>query len=465
MKNDKICELPQEGARDPDEGATQQIVNSRQSLLMEIYPMVTLAVPVVVGLASSTALSNVDSFVLGKIDQTALAVASVAHSALVIFYAALYGFTGVVGLFVGRAHGARHACQAQVVLRNGLLLGGLAGCAGCLLMLACLPLLAYADFPQEVLQNISGFWIFMSLSLIPYSLAMAVKHYLDATDQAWLGAALISVPLLLHIPFSAVLVFGIGPIMGIGLIGSAVATMLSFWIGFALMLYVVRSLLSDNAKNDYASLRLMNREGLSISFQYFCESSAVAFGGLMIGFLGTGALAANQIAFSTAVLIYMLPLGISGAVTVRISQAVGQGEKFRVQSIGAAGLVVVTSWMALFSLILLYFDRPIARLFTSDEAIVVLAGSLFAAIAFMQVFDGVQSVSLGALRGMMDNDWPSRFSLFSYWCVALPLSYVFGFHLNWGAPGIWAGFGVGLMLAAVVLTKRFLTLSVRHQRM
>jgi MATE family multidrug resistance protein len=426
----------------------------------EINQMVMLAVPLIVGLAGITALSNVDSFVLGKLNSTALAVASLTHSALAIFYAGLYGMAGAVGLLVARAHGANDLRRSSLVLRKGLLFGFITGCGGCVVMSACLPLLYLGGFPSDVVQHISGYWLLMAVSLVPYTVAMVVKHFFDATDRAWLGAFLACIPVIVHLPLSYVLVFGLEDQFGLGLVGSGLATVLSFSLGLLLMyLRVPRIGVIEAAKENTETIVELKREGYPISVQYVAESSAVAFGGLMIGFLGTNALAANQIAFSTAVLIYMLPLGISGAVTVRISQALGQGELLRVRGIGQAGLIVVTGWMVIFSVLLIYFARPLANLFTSDDELILLTGSLFAAIAFMQVFDGVQSVSLGALRGMMDNAWPSRFSLFSYWIVALPLSYFFGFVCGWGAAGVWAGFGSGLALAAIVLTHRFYALS------
>ncbi|MGH8744105.1 MAG: MATE family efflux transporter, partial [Burkholderiales bacterium] len=220
------------------------------------------------GLASSSALSNVDSFILGRVSPTALAVASLTHSALLIFYAALYGMASAVGLFVARAHGANDPLKTHKFLRKGLALGVVAGCTACVLMLACLPVLRLADFPPEVMQDISGFWFFMAVSLIPYTLAMVVKHYLDATERAWLGAVLVSVPLLIHIPLSAAFVFGIQAQGGFGLIGSAIATTVSFSIGFALMLFAVRSALAANTWQDSETFGALEREGFSISLQY-----------------------------------------------------------------------------------------------------------------------------------------------------------------------------------------------------
>jgi MATE family multidrug resistance protein len=181
--------------------------------------------------------------------------------------------------------------------------------------------------------------------------------------------------------------------------------------------------------------------------------------GVLIGLFGAVALAGNQIALSVGSTLYMLPLGVAGAVTIRIAQVIGAGEWPRVAAIGQAGLLVVTGWMGGFALLFLFAGAWIGGLFVDDPAVIAAAAAIFFVFGFTQLMDGVQSVSLGALRGMLDNDFPTRVSLVAYWLIALPLSALFGFGFDLGAPGVWAGFGVGLALAAVALVWRFLRLS------
>lgn len=174
----------------------------------------------------------------------------------------------------------------------------------------------------------------------------------------------------------------------------------------------------------------------------------------MIGLLGATALAANQIVFSVAGLLYLVPVGMSAAVGICVAQTAGSGETKRVRGIGLTGMALVSLWTVAFTAILATSGGWVARQFVSEADVIAAATLMFAVVGAMQIFDGVQSVGVGALRGIFDNRYPAVVSIIAYWLVSLPLSYAFGFWFEWGAPGVWAGFGCGLALAAVLLVRR-----------
>lgn len=189
--------------------------------------------------------------------------------------------------------------------------------------------------------------------------------------------------------------------------------------------------------------------------QYLLEGGSAAIGGLMIGLFGAVALAANQIASSVTSILYMLPLGMSAAVSIRIAQAAGAGAPERLGAIGYAGIGLVTVWTTAFTGLLIAFGEAIAGMIVSDPVLIAAAATFFVVFALMQVIDGIQSVALGALRGILDNDWPTIVSLIAYWLIALPVAWLVAFRFGFGAPGVWAGFGAGLAVAAVALVWRF----------
>jgi MATE family multidrug resistance protein len=196
-----------------------------------------------------------------------------------------------------------------------------------------------------------------------------------------------------------------------------------------------------------------------MGWQYVLEGGAVAVVGVLVGWLGAIALAANQVVMAVAGVLYMVPLGVAAATGIRVAQAIGGDQRSRLRAIGLAGLATATAWLVVATVLLTVFARPIARAFIDDPAVIGLAAALFFTVGLMQVFDGVQSVSLGALRGMLDSHWPTRVSLLAYWGLAVPLAWVAGIVLDWGLVGLWAGFGIGLAIAAYALLQRFLTLT------
>lgn len=430
----------------------------------EIVALISLAVPVVAGLIGATALNVVDSWMLGPLGEIPLAAASLNQSVLVIFYACLYGFVGPVGLLAGQTFGSRDLLRGSSILKHGLVMG-LAGGAMCsLAMAASLLLLPYLGQPAEVLDAIPGYWLVMSGVLVPFGLSMVIKLFLDSIDRAWTSAALNLVPLLLSIPLNWILIYGKFGLPALGLLGCGIANLLSYVGGLIVMLLYLRFAPSMAPYRQAVTLRPeayreLGREGVPMAIQYLAEGGAVAVAGVMIGLLGATALAANQIVFSVGVLVYMAPLGMAAAVSIRIAQALGLGDAHRVRAIGLSGIAVVTLWMLAFTVVMVWHGEEIARGFISDPAVVSAAAAIFIAVGLMQVFDGVQSVSLGALRGLLDNRWPTIVSLVAYWLIALPLSAVYGFTLDLGAPGVWAGFGFGLAVAAAMLLRRFMVLT------
>jgi MATE family multidrug resistance protein len=160
----------------------------------------------------------------------------------------------------------------------------------------------------------------------------------------------------------------------------------------------------------------------------------------------------------------MLPLGMAGAVAIRVSQASGAGETGRLRPIAGAAMGLVTVWMLGSAALLGVGGEAIARAIVDDPEVVAVAAGLFVVVALMQVGDGLQSTGLGALRGLGDIGFATGVSLATYWLLSLPLAYVLAFPLGMGATGIWAGFGAGLAVAAVALPLRFFARTRRALR-
>jgi MATE family multidrug resistance protein len=440
----------------------------RPHAVAEIRPLVHLAIPVVAGLVGAVALGLVDTVMLGPLGAAPLAAVSLATSVIIIFYAGLYGLMGPTALLVGQAHGAGDTERIARVVRDGLVVAIAGGGAGSVLMAASLlVVLPHAGQPHEVVGIIGPYWLAMSGVLVPFSLCLVVKQLLESVERPWTAAALMLVPVAINVPLNWLLIYGGLGLPALGLTGAGLASLLAYWAGFAAMLaYLCRApaMAPYRARLalDARSLRSHLREGAPMATQYVLEGGSVAIAGIMIGWLGAVALAANQIAFSVGGLVYMVPLGLAAAVSIRIAQAVGEERPERLRPIAVAGLAVVSTWMVATTLLLVLGRREIAALFVREEAIVALAAGLFLTFGLMQILDGVQTVSLGALRGMLDNRWPLYVSLLAYWLVALPLAYALGIAVGLGPAGVWGGFGAGLAVAATALTWRFWSKTARR---
>lgn len=430
------------------------------SISAEIAPLVRLAVPLIAGLVTTTLLMLTDTYMLGPLGEIPLAAASLTSSVALIFISALYGFMGPVGILVGRVAGARDFIRVASVLKHGWALGLLLGSISVLLMIAIYFMLPWFGQPEKVVAAATAYWVAIAMMLIPYTVNLAFKQTLDAIERPWTGVAIMFVAVVVNIPLNYGLIYGHGGLPKLGLLGAGVASLAAEVIALCTFVVYFRwapSLirLKQACAWQRSGARDHMNQGLPMAIQYALEGGSVSVGGIMIGVLGATALAANQIVFSVGSAIYMIPLGMAGAVGIRIAQASGASALQRIRSIGFAACVLVTAWTVFFTLLLVVAGASIARLFVADEAIVAIARLMFIATGVMQIVDGIQSVSLGALRGILDNRWPTVVTLIAYWLLALPLGYAFAFTLDWGAPGVWAGFGAGLMFAAVMLFWRF----------
>jgi MATE family multidrug resistance protein len=436
-------------------------VSRRAELRAEALSLARLAVPLVAGLTASSMLMITDTWMLGPLGPVALAAASLTASIVVILWAALVGFLAPVGILVARAFGAGDFAGVASVVAHARWLGLGIGTASAAMMVGGLFLLPHAGQPPEVVAGITAYWVAMALVLIPYSVNLVFKQALDAIDRPWTGVALMFVAVVVNIPLNYGLIHGLWGLPRLGLAGAGVATLVAetaSLLAFSCFWRFAPSMASAR-KAVMLERRLFadqSRAGIPMGVQYLAEGGSISVAGLLIGLLGATALAANQIVFSVATVLYMLPLGMAGAVAVRISQAVGSGENRRVRAIGVAALVLVTMWTGSFTLVLVAAGPRIAATFIADSAVVEAAGAMFVAVGLMQVFDGVQSVSLGALRALLDSRWPTAVTLIAYWVLALPLGWLLAAPLGLGGAGLWGGFALGLAVAAALLGRRFL---------
>lgn len=424
----------------------------------EVPGILGLSVPIVVGLGASTLLGVTDSLMLAPLGPVPLAAVGLTMAVAIILYAAIYGMLQALSVRIGAAYGAGQARRIPFILRNGLALGALVGVAGSAamgLVWFALPLLGQ---PADVLAAMPGYWAAISVLMIPFSVLIVFKSLFEAIGRPWLGTAFAFVAVAVNIPLNYALIWGIGPFPMLGLTGAGIASLVSesaalvvAWAWWARARSTVR--LRLRRKLQRAEIVAAAREGAPLGALYVAETGAMAVATVMIGTFGTVALAGNQVAMSVGSLLYMVPLGIAGAVSIRVAQATGAGAVGALRPIAFAGLALALVWLSGSALLLAFAGRAIAQGITDEADVVAVATLIFLVFATMQIADGVQSTMLGALRGMSDTGWPAMVSIVAYWGVGLPLGWVLS---GWMGPaGVWAGFFVALVGAGTALVVRF----------
>ena len=195
--------------------------------------------------------------------------------------------------------------------------------------------------------------------------------------------------------------------------------------------------------------------GLPASGMLLSESGAFAASAVMMGWLGATPLAAHQIAITCVSTTFMFVLGLSMAAGMRISAAVGAGERDRLRPIGCVALGLGAAIAAVFMGLYLVAGKTLAGWFVADPAVVALGAKLLVVAALFQFFDGTQVIGASLLRGMKDVKVPTAITFVAYWLVAAGGGYFLGIYSGAGAVGIWVGLASGLGFAAVFLALRF----------
>jgi MATE family multidrug resistance protein len=422
----------------------------------EAMPILRLSLPIVAGLAASTMIGVVDTIMIAPLGTVPLAAASLTTAVIIIFYSALYGFLSATGVEAAHRHGAGDEDGVARALRAGLMLAFLSGVAAAAVMAGVFFLLPAIGQPPEVLAILGPYWFAMCGLLIPVAFLMAISQVLNAIDRPWTAAGFAFMGVILNVPFNYVLIWGIGGWDGLGLVGAGIASVIAESAAFGIALvWLARSGLLVRRARVPGLTRRLAWDGLPLSIGYTGEGAAFAVVGMMLGLFGAVALAANQIVQAVGSVLYMLPLGMSAATSIRVGQAIGAGERERLRPVATAAMGLVSGWMVLVTAGLVPFGGAVAAALSEDPAVVALATAMFVIVALIQVADGIQSTALGALRGFMDFRWPTGFTLACYWLLALPFAAVLGFAADLGPLGVWAGYGTGIVIAAVVLPLRF----------
>ena len=428
--------------------------------LSEMAGMLGLAFPIVIGLTASTLIGVVDTIMIAPLGTDVMGAASLTTSAMIIMYTVVYGLIAVVNVRLAQGEGANDPQAVASALHNGAAVAVFAGLIGTGLMLAGLPLLSRFDQPESVLTILAPYWIVKSFVLIPYALLSAFRGLFNAVRRPWMSAAIAFAAVAVNIPLNYVFINGAFGVEGLGLFGAGVGSLLAQFVALAIAFAYWRMAKRFARYRVDAPLSIRQmltafRDGLPVAVGNLAEGGAYAVAGVILGLFGAAALAANQVVHAIAAVMYMLPAGMTSAVSIRIGQAIGAQEAHRLRAIGLSATGLVLIWMTAFLIVIAVFRNDIARGLSDDQQVIPLATTMFLTVAFTQFADGLQSTSIGALRGLVDVRIPTAVTLIAFWGVGLPAAYVLGFQAGFGPNGVWIGYGLGVLLSAIVLQTRF----------
>jgi MATE family multidrug resistance protein len=422
--------------------------------------LLRLAVPVTTVQVGMMTMGVVDTAMVGRVGAAELA--AVALGSMYFFLISIFGLGVLMALdpVVAQGAGARdHEGVARGVQRGLLLACGL-GIAASLLHLPAAPILALLRQPTDVVPIAGSYVRALIPGILPFFVFSVFRQSLQALHHTRALVIAIVVANVANVFLNWVLIFGHLGLPPLGALGAGIATSVTRWL-MALGLLgaawpLLRPLLLPLRPESWQREPLMRivRIGLPIGIHHELEFGAFGVTAILMGTLGTIEMAAHQIAINIASLTFMVPLGVGAAAAVVVGRAVGRGNPGGARRGAVVSLGVGIAFMGTSAAVMLLFPAAIAGLYTDLAPVVGLATALIPIAGAFQVFDGIQVVSAGTLRGLGDTRVPMLIGLVGFWLIGLPVSVALAFGAGLGPLGLWWGLVAGLGAVALLLLAR-----------
>ena len=431
--------------------------------------MLKLAVPVVIIQVGMMAMGVVDTIMVGHI--SAQALAAVALGNLYFFTLAVFaqGTLMVLDPVVAQAVGAGDQPAIARAVQRGVIIAVALSIPAVILLASASPIFTLLKQPSEVIPLAAAYAVRSAPGTFPFLLFVVFRQSLQSMGRtapivgAIVGANLVNGAL------NWVLIFGHLGFPAMGVVGSAWATTISrlllvlgLWVAARTQLKALLLPLRPEIWQ-VEPLRRMFRLGIPIGAQHVLEFGAFALVALMMGWMGTREMAGHQVAINLAALTFMVPLGVGDAASVLVGQAVGRGDPEGTRGAARAAFVCGVTFMSLTGAVFLSIPEQLARLYSQDLEVIAVAALLIPIAGVFQVFDGVQVVAGGVLRGLGDTRAPMIANLLGYWVVGIPVSIYLGFEKGLGPAGLWWGLVLGLALVGGSLLIRVRNRVARRQ--
>jgi MATE family multidrug resistance protein len=436
---------------------------SRANWRRELRAMIALAVPVVFSELGWMAQGVVDTIMVGKLGPAAIGAVAVGNA--VYYTPSLFGIGLLLGLdtLVAQAYGRKDHDECHRWLAQGVYLACLA--TPPLMLLAGLASFGFIRFgiaPQVAIPA-GGYLRVLLWSTLPLLLYGAARRYLQGVGEVRVITATYVGANLVNWFLNWVLIYGKLGFPAMGVRGSALSTCFArLFMAVALIAFAWRyerrrghPLFRHWAGPSLQRLQALIRLGAPAAGQILLEVSAWNLSTLAAGWLTPVALATHTIALNYASVTYMVPLGVSAAAAVSVGHAVGAGDAPRARRAGWLALALGIGFMLVAAVCFLLFPRPLIELYTRDPQVLAVGPGLLGLAAAFQIFDGIQTVSTGALRGLGETRVPMFANLVGYWFLGLPLGFTLCFWLKWGIHGMWIGLTLALIVIASLLIVRW----------
>ena len=426
----------------------------------EIRDVARLALPIVVVQVGLMLMGAVDAAMVGRWSASGLAAVALGNLYWISVVILAQGTLMALDPVVAQAVGAGDEPAVERALQRGLVLAVVLGAACSVVLGEGEALFQSLGQPADVVPMAAAYTRACLPGVLPFLAFVVFRQTLQAFSRLRPIVTTVVVANVANVILDWALIFGHAGAPAMGAVGSGWASTLSRWLMCVLLLVAGRGTLWPFLRHPRremlaaAPLAAMLRLGLPIGLHQWIEMAAFSAAMLLVGLLGTTPLAGHQIALTLAALTYMVPLGFGGAAAVLVGRAIGRGDAEGARREASAALACGAGFMTTTAVVLLGAPSLLAGLFTDEAPVIAAAAALIPIAGVFQVFDGVQGVSSGILRGAGDTRVPMILNLTGFLVVGLPLGAWLCFGAGLGAAGIWWGLTAALVVVALLLSWR-----------
>ncbi len=428
----------------------------------EIKKLFQLMLPILVTQFAQAGLGLIDTIMAGHLSPTDLAAIAVGVGLWIPIMLLFSGIMIATTPLVAEANGARDFNNIPTIARQSLWMAFMLGILA-MLVLQLMPFLLPLFGVPENLQPKAGLFLHaIGLGMPAVTMYAALRGYSEALGYPRPVTAISLLALLVLVPLNMIFMYGLGPIPALGSAGCGFATSILQWLMLiALAGYIYKGhayrktqVFSQWEKFNPVWAKRILKLGFPIGLAIFFEVSIFSTGAIILSPLGETVVAAHQIAISVTSQLFMIPMSLAIALTIRVGMYYGEKNWHAMRKVQHLGLITATVFAVLTMLVMWIFRSEIVAVYTRDLAVTHMALYLILFAIAYQLMDAWQVSAAGCLRGMQDTKGPMWITLLAYWVIAFPVGIYLARFTSMGAAGVWTGLIVGLSVACVLLLLR-----------
>lgn len=424
---------------------------------------VTLAIPIIIGQLGHMAMGVVDNVMIGRLGPIHLAAASLTNAVFVQFMILGVGLSFALSPLVAAANQVGKEKEVASLLHHTNIINMVVAIILLALLEGSIALLPHLDQEARVISLAEPYIQIISFSILPIMFFQTYRQFSDGLSYVKPAMYITLLAVLFNAFFNWIFIYGHWGAPKLELIGAGIATFGSrLLMALGMFAYVRFNKRFKEYEPHNFSLKLRRalifkilKIGIPSSLQTSVEVFAFTSVAVIIGWIGAYQLAAHQIALTLAAFTFMFAMGVSQASAIRVGSEYGKGDNENAFRAGFAAVLLSASIMAVNGILFVLFRYELAGIFVDSKQVVEIAATLLIIAAAFQIFDGVQAVGVGILRGIQDVTIPTIIVFVAYWILSIPVGYILGIHMGYGVNGVWYGFVSGLGSAALMLTWRF----------